>query len=147
MHGHLRPPTLSLLYLITVHFIILNGSELRSKGKHGLLRPPGMCSCVSLSPVEMRITHSYRSSPRASGGTSLTSTSVAGTATTNDRGLSVSATTEGIKSTTQSRGTLAAFTLSSINTAVDLLGLLVEILHQVLNLVELDDHHLDGRIS
>lgn len=146
MHGHLRPPTVSLLYLIAVHFIILNGSELRSKGKHGLLRPPGMCSCVSLSPGEMRITHSYRSSPRASGGTSLTSTSVAGTATTNDRGLSVSA-TEGIKSTTQSRGALAAMTLSSTNTAVDLLGLLVEILHQVLNLVELDDHHLDGCIS
>jgi len=28
-----------------------------------------------------------------------------------------------------------------------LLGLLVEVLHQVLNLVELDDHHLDGRIT
>lgn len=59
--------------------------------------------------------------------------------------LSVSV-TKGIKSALSGRRPALHLVLSSVNTTVHLLGLLVEVLHQNLNGVELDDHRLDGGV-
>lgn len=95
--------------------------------KHELLRSPGMCSPASLSPINLSIAHVCRSSPR-------------GTAAKGALSVSVS---KGIKSALSGRRPALELVLPGIDTTMHLLGLLVEVLHQNLNSVELDDHGLD----